>query len=216
MNLVVLLDNSGEKQKAHYTKRLKHQLQTIIQKYTGCTLRVIRYGQDIHMDTNDTVRLVVIGGSFAIPRRHCQQTLWNIDMLKRWPSAHVFGVCFGMQLIGYIHGSKIVSVPEKKLRKGVRTIVGQSCKGVYANMFLNTHNSFCVEVAHRHRIQQVNEAEFYLLAKSADGTPMAIQKRRNSARDPLVLGVQYHPEGEGSHPGGFCLLKKVLYFCIQN
>lgn len=112
------------------------------------------------------------------------------DLGKNIP---LFGVCLGMQGIGYFFGGKVVRA--KKAMHGKTSIISHKGKSVFKDLPQN------LEVMRYHSLIVENlPKELEVLARSRDGEIMGLSHKKYP-----ISGVQFHPESFATEGG-----KKIL------
>lgn len=95
----------------------------------------------------------------------------------------ILGICYGHQLLGHIHGSKIVKCNGQKGEEG---IVGLKRKQEQSEIFSGLGQSFPVWMKHNWMIDSVPEG--WKVTSSTQLCPIASMEKDH------LYGVQFHPE----------------------
>jgi GMP synthase-like glutamine amidotransferase len=208
--VILLLDNGGPH--ATLTPLLKEQLALFSQQHDSPTQirSVTLYDAVPSMTTGDVVAAIVIGGSSIIDlddiRTKGNATSWNIQMVEAFPTAHVFGVCYGHQVLAAMHGGTVAE-RAAGFRTGSIPIHRCAPSSTAATLRMRMH------VSHRHFVQTA-PPQYTILEVDDAGDVMAMTATEPTGR--ILTGVQYHIEAPGSQPFGTLILSHFLRRATTN
>lgn len=172
----------------------------IIDNYDSFTYNLVEYmrilGQDVTVFTNDVPLKnidynrytgIILSPGPSTPQ-HSGITLSIIEEAIHTP---IFGVCLGMQAIGYVFGGAIVHA--KKIMHGKTDTI----EHFGGKIFEYVPQRFTAVRYHSLAVSQHNfPACLQIEAQSSDGEIMAL-----SHKDRFIWGVQFHPESYASEYG---------------
>jgi anthranilate synthase/aminodeoxychorismate synthase-like glutamine amidotransferase len=167
----------------------------VIDNYDSFVFNLVQYLGELAADTvvwrNDAatvaeVRALAPDGVLISPGPgHPRDAGLSVDLVRELGATlPVLGVCLGLQVIGYVHGGRVVRAPE--IVHGKTSAVHHHGAGVLAGLpspFQATrYHSLVVDAAGL-------PAELEVTGRTDGGLVMALRHRRH----PLE-GVQFHPE----------------------
>jgi anthranilate synthase/aminodeoxychorismate synthase-like glutamine amidotransferase len=167
----------------------------VVDNYDSFVYNLVQYLGELGADTvvwrNDAgtaadVRALGVDGVLISPGPgHPRDARLSVEVVRELgEELPVFGVCLGLQVIGFVHGGRIVRAPE--LVHGKTSAILHHGQGVLAGLpapFQATrYHSLVVE---RGSVPPVLE----VTGTTADGLVMALRHRSQR-----VEGVQFHPE----------------------
>lgn len=139
-----------------------------------------------------------------------ERPLWEMEVCRGCMSEGIplLGICLGMQIIGIVSGAALVQ--DLPRGPGGRSIhagtpaeplshVVETSEGTIVGSSLGRT---CVVSSFHHQALESVPAGFVLSASAPDGVIEAVE-----SRDPLVLGVQWHPERDST---GIALVRTML------
>lgn len=148
----------------------------------GCETRIVRNDE---LTVDEAIRLqpkaIVISPGPCTPA----EAGVSIELVKRCSGAiPILGVCLGHQAIGAAFGSNIIRANEP---------VHGRTSAVYhdnSHIFAGLPNPFQATRYHSLVVEDASLSdELHVIARTNDGTPMAIAHRND-----LTIGTQFHPE----------------------
>jgi GMP synthase-like glutamine amidotransferase len=149
---------------------------------------------------------IVISGSSIVPLCDMNEkgaaTTWLMSGMARFPKAHVWGVCFGMQVLASIFGGKVADRPDGFRRQNI-CVKHDTSKSVF---FEHLPQQAILSVSHRHFVSSL-PPNFQAMGVDNDGQLMAMGAYHGSRH---IIGVQYHAEAVGSDAIGATVLAKFL------
>lgn len=149
---------------------------------------------------------IVISGSSIVPLCDIDEkgaaTTWITSVIAMFPGAHVFGVCFGMQVLASIFGGKVSERPGGFRKQDICVKHDASRSEIFRHMPSETN----LPVSHRHYVS-ILPPHFQLVGVDNDGQLMAIAAFQGARH---LVGVQYHAEAVGSENIGITPLANFL------
>jgi anthranilate synthase component 2 len=128
----------------------------------------------------------------------------SIDYLEKYTGIlPIFGVCLGMQCIGYVSGKKIIAA--NTIRHGKLDPVTVTGKSV---LFHNIPEKF--NAVRYHSLAVDFSGEMMTSVSDSDSTPMSYEDPANK-----LFGVQFHPESVLSEYGREIVLN-YMNFCSNG
>lgn len=170
--MVILIDNYDS-----FTYNLAHYAETL-----GADMRVVRNDESTPEELCAlSPKAVILSPGPSSPKNAgiC------VDFIRKYAGKiPIFGVCLGMQSIGYAFGANIVHA--RRIMHGKVDVITHDGLGCFKNlespMEVVRYHSLAVDAS-------TLPADFVVSAKSGDGEVMAIRHKKF----PLE-GVQFHPE----------------------
>lgn len=187
---VLIIDNG-----THYKKRLltlfKSSDQVTIVPFTQVTPDLAGSGFD----------LVVLTGAYKSydVKNHADTVYAPEKELVRKMDVPIVGICLGAQLIAYMYGARLTTVPGGQRIKGIKRI--WNVKKTPFNFFL--YHGGRVWASQKWRITELpNELEAW--CASAEGIEVFRHKTKP------IYGLQFHPEHHTAHDDGRKIFKKII------
>jgi len=172
----------------------------IIDNYDSFTYNLVEYlrilGEDVDVFTNDvpleSIDINSYTGIILSPGPSSpQNSKVTLSIIQKAIHTPLFGVCLGMQAIGYVFGGAIVHA--KKIMHGKTDTI----EHFGSTMFNHVPQRFTAVRYHSLAVSQDNFPEcLQIEAISSDGEIMAL-----SHKDRFIWGVQFHPESYASEYG---------------
>ena len=152
----------------------------------------------------DNIKAIFLSGSNA---RFTQDTVSDATMLTNTlvmllnPTASVFGICFGFQLLAIIYGGRVEEIRDKN----------GNAKGVFGKIMIDDQDYGNVKVSGYHNdyvsCLPFNEAHIDVRAMSDRHTQRIVMHTNNK----MVVATQFHPEKSEEY--GLRIIGDFLHHC---
>ncbi|SNR72139.1 glutamine-hydrolyzing GMP synthase [Desulfurobacterium atlanticum] len=113
----------------------------------------------------------------------------------------VLGICYGMQLITYLFGGKVIKAEKHEYGKATLEVLDRN------DLFQNLPETFNVWMSHGDRVLEIPEG-FEPIART-DNAPFASIRNKEKK----IFGVQFHPEVKHTEYGSEILENFALKIC---
>ena len=149
--------------------------------------------------------MILTGSNFMLSKPDTRLVFKHeMDLLQQLDTP-ALGICFGHQLIGAAHGSRIIDIGHTiKAFKEVTTVVDDP-------IFDGLPGKIIVAESHRQALSQVPEG-FRHLAESPSSRVEAIAHETRP-----IYGVQFHPErSDENHPHGQAIIQNFVKLVAKS
>ncbi|MCX8123343.1 MAG: aminodeoxychorismate/anthranilate synthase component II [Spirochaetes bacterium] len=185
----------------------------IIDNYDSFTYNLVEYmrilGHDVEVFKNDvlfdSINFQRYLGIILSPGPSSPQNSGiTLPIIEKVSNIPIFGVCLGMQAIGYVYGGAIVHA--KNIMHGKTDTI----EHYGGKLFENIPHRFTAVRYHSLVVSQENFPSCLTIeARSSDGEIMAL-----SHKTKFIWGVQFHPESYASEYG-LQILKNFIGGCYE-
>jgi len=147
----------------------------------GVYSEIVGYNQSIKKIKNPNVKGIILSGG---PQSVYSRDAHLIDPAIFSMGIPVLGICYGLQLIAYLLGGKVIPSEEREYGKSVLHLTATS------NLFKGFHpdKTTVVWMSHGDKVESL-PGEFSVLARTSNCPYAAV-----SAPKRKIYGVQFHPE----------------------
>jgi len=223
LKIGVVLELKEIKNNVRYFVNQKYIKLLLDSKPENIKLKIIKLTYDDEPESLDLDGVFLIGGGKFSSKIKKRPTLeeanperynYEKNLIKycKQNNIPIFGICRGHQTLNEVHGGEIEYIDKKteinhnclKTKHKVKFKDNSLINKIFKNKELLTNS------LHLKEITKISE-HFSIVAESEDGIIEAIE----SKKDPLFIGVQWHPEAleeENSVP----LIKHFLTHCLEN
>lgn len=187
---VLIVDNG-----THYKKRLLSLFKS------KDKVTVVPFTQLSPQLAQEDFDLVILTGAYKSydVKNHADTVYAPEKDLIRKIKAPVIGICLGAQLIAYMYGARLTTMPGRERLKGVKRIY--NVKKTPFDFFL--YHGGRVWASQKWRISELSK-DLDAWCASAEGVEVFRHK------DKPLYGLQFHPEHHTAHDDGRKIFKKIV------
>lgn len=188
MSVVVIIDCGSSK-----TFRIDEMV------YEFCDTRVVQLADFALADHDDAIGFIISGAPILITEVDTSPYLQQLDWIKT-TKRPVFGICFGHQLIGLLHGALSSRMKEDRDWQTIEILV--DCP-----LFDRLPNEIQMMEDHCEAIS-IPQNFVHVGVSDACVNESMMHKERP------IFGVQFHPEVSGNH--GAIVFENFVNICLKH
>ena len=218
---ILLLNNGGGK--AYLTPLLEEMLVECKRKLDNCfEIKIISlFEQFVDCKKNNIIGIIISGSSIIDLNDISEKgaaTSWNISIIEMYPSAAIFGVCYGMQVLACMHGGSVIGRPSGFRKEDIHIYNNyKQCDLIKNILYKDEEESperMTMHVSHRHHVTELSpkQPSYSIFQTDQNNDTMGIVSNLNGR---LYIGVQYHIEAPSSQPVGMQMLLSFLKYVTQ-